>query len=245
MRKLCTADIIDKFVTRWGTARFDYSQVDYQEAHKSVKVRCIKHDHTFNIYTRRHINGSVGCKFCQRESYRLDKTQALSRFAATWGDRYDYSKFEYKSQAVKSTIICKEHGEWQQEPVAHWTGHGCPRCAIKFKHGLGLYDNNNINMNGVNGIVYVLKIHTDTECFYKIGISKHSGKKRILDSGKKLSGKAVVLYQSKIMPLVDAYNIEQMILRSATKYTPSFKYNGWRESITDDPTEKVKELLNE
>lgn len=245
MRKLSTADVVQRFVERWGTTRFDYSQVDYQGAHKSVKVRCIRHDHTFTIYTRRHAAGSCGCKYCQYESYTLDKAEVLSRFTATWGDRYDYSKFEYNGQGVKSIIICREHGEWQQEPVAHWNGHGCPRCAIKMKHGLGKYDTKNANINVVNGVVYVLEIITDTERFYKIGISKHSGRKRILDSGKKLSGKAFVRYESNIMPLVEAYNIEQAILNSATKYTPSFKYNGWRESIIDDPTEKLKELLNE
>ena len=45
------------------------------------------------------------------------------------GDRYDYSKVEYVNAITKVTIICPDHGEFQQTPSNHKGGKGCPECA--------------------------------------------------------------------------------------------------------------------
>ena len=44
------------------------------------------------------------------------------------GNRYDYSKVEYKNNATHVTIICPEHGEFEQTPNMHLRGRGCPYC---------------------------------------------------------------------------------------------------------------------
>lgn len=45
------------------------------------------------------------------------------------GNKYDYSKFNYKNTKTKETIICKVHGEFLQSPNKHLGGRGCPKCA--------------------------------------------------------------------------------------------------------------------
>ena len=45
------------------------------------------------------------------------------------GDKYDYSQVEYKGASIKVTIICPEHGPFEQTPHSHLRGHGCPECA--------------------------------------------------------------------------------------------------------------------
>lgn len=45
-------------------------------------------------------------------------------------DKYDYSKVEYKDEHTKVRIVCKEHGEFLQEPNSHLNGRGCPKCGI-------------------------------------------------------------------------------------------------------------------
>ena len=45
------------------------------------------------------------------------------------GDKYDYSKVEYKGVHTKVCIICPTHGEFWQEPNSHLHGNGCPKCA--------------------------------------------------------------------------------------------------------------------
>ena len=45
-----------------------------------------------------------------------------------YGDRYDYSKVEYKNRDHKVTIICPVHGEFQVYAREHLDGKGCPKC---------------------------------------------------------------------------------------------------------------------
>lgn len=47
------------------------------------------------------------------------------------GDKYDYSKVEYKNNKTKVTIICPEHGKFEQSPEHHLSGHGCRKCQYK------------------------------------------------------------------------------------------------------------------
>ena len=46
------------------------------------------------------------------------------------GDKYDYSKVEYKGSTTPVTIICPEHGEFRQKPTTHLNSHGCPKCGM-------------------------------------------------------------------------------------------------------------------
>lgn len=47
------------------------------------------------------------------------------------GDKYDYSKVEYINNRTNVTIICSEHGEFEQIPTHHLRGEGCPKCKYK------------------------------------------------------------------------------------------------------------------
>jgi hypothetical protein len=45
------------------------------------------------------------------------------------GDKYDYSKVEYKGARKRVTIICNAHKyEFTQTPACHLNGRGCPKC---------------------------------------------------------------------------------------------------------------------
>lgn len=43
-------------------------------------------------------------------------------------NKYDYSKVEYVNVKTKVTIICPEHGEFEQRPNDHLSGYSCPKC---------------------------------------------------------------------------------------------------------------------
>lgn len=63
----------------------------------------------------------------------VNKTDYIvNRFKEIWGDRYNYSKFEYLGSGKKSTIICKKHGEFECTMDNHiWRKAGCPKCGDK------------------------------------------------------------------------------------------------------------------
>ena len=46
------------------------------------------------------------------------------------GDKYDYSKVEYKDNHTKVCIVCPIHGEFWQTPNSHLSGIGCKKCGI-------------------------------------------------------------------------------------------------------------------
>ena len=45
------------------------------------------------------------------------------------GEKYDYSKVEYKNWLTKVCIICPIHGEFWQFPQSHLNGIGCKKCS--------------------------------------------------------------------------------------------------------------------
>ena len=60
---------------------------------------------------------------------KLTTEEFIEKAKRKHGDRYDYSKVDYKDSHSKITIICKKHGEFLQLPTHHLCyGHDCPRC---------------------------------------------------------------------------------------------------------------------
>jgi len=47
------------------------------------------------------------------------------------GDKYGYERVNYKNNRTKVTIICPEHGSFEQTPNNHLRGNGCPKCLHK------------------------------------------------------------------------------------------------------------------
>ncbi len=45
-----------------------------------------------------------------------------------YGDRYDYSKVDYKNREHRVTIVCPIHGDFQVYAREHLDGKGCPKC---------------------------------------------------------------------------------------------------------------------
>ena len=76
-----------------------------------------------------YINGS-GCPNCFGNA-QLTTESFIEKAKKVHGEKYDYSKVEYKNSETKVCIICPEHGEFWQTPHSHLNGTGCHRCAIE------------------------------------------------------------------------------------------------------------------
>jgi hypothetical protein len=66
---------------------------------------------------------------------RYDKAQFVKLAQAVHGDRYDYSQVVYRDSQTQVTILCLEHGVFQQRPDEHLQNHGCPRCGVETRAG--------------------------------------------------------------------------------------------------------------
>lgn len=61
---------------------------------------------------------------------KLTQEEVIERAKILHGDKYDYSKVEYKNANTKVCIICKTCGkEFWQIPSGHLRGKGCPYCS--------------------------------------------------------------------------------------------------------------------
>ena len=75
---------------------------------------------------------------------KLTTEEFIKRAREVHGDKYDYSKVEYKSASTKICIICKKHGNFWQTPYSHLNGHGCSKCAYEVRRKRLIYNQEEI-----------------------------------------------------------------------------------------------------
>jgi len=104
--------------------KYDYSKVNYEYVKDKIEIICPEHG-SFIQRAQDHLNGH-GCTKCN--SLWKSTEQFIKDAIKTHGDRYDYSKVEYKNKNSNITIICKKHGEFKQIAQNHLKGCNCPKC---------------------------------------------------------------------------------------------------------------------
>ena len=133
----------EKFIKRAEKihkGKYDYSKVEYTSVMGNVTIVCPEHGE-FTQKAMNHLLGQ-GCPKCMGRG--LSNDEVVSRFRSVHGDRYDYSKTEYKGFNEKVLITCPKHGDFQQNSYVHLTGSGCPYCK---------------NSKGEDAIAHFLKKH--------------------------------------------------------------------------------------
>ena len=132
---LTTESFIEKAKKVHGD-KYDYSKVEYKNCKTKVCIICPKHGE-FWQEARQHLSGR-GCPECKRKkcgsSQKSNIKDFINKAKEVHGNKYDYSKVEYKNSKTKVCIICPEHGEFWQRPYVHLLGQGCPKCGNKKKH---------------------------------------------------------------------------------------------------------------
>lgn len=63
-----------------------------------------------------------------REFYRLNNEEFKKRATNVHGDKYIYDNTIYINKRTKVSIICPIHGVFEQYPMNHLRGQGCPVC---------------------------------------------------------------------------------------------------------------------
>ena len=58
----------------------------------------------------------------------MNTEEFIERAKNIHGNKYDYSKVEYKRNDKKVCIICPKHGEFWQTPKSHLRGADCSKC---------------------------------------------------------------------------------------------------------------------
>lgn len=121
---------IDMFIKRAKEVHkdnYDYTKVKYRGALTNVEIICNKCKNVFLQTPSHHLNGE-GCSYCCRTRRHTQK-EFLEMCKMVHGDKYDYSKTEYKSMFDKVIIGCRKHGDFFMLPSNHiHRKQGCPIC---------------------------------------------------------------------------------------------------------------------
>jgi hypothetical protein len=123
-QRTCQEDFIVK-ANEVHKNKYDYSKVEYNTAREKITIICKEHGE-FEQVPDSHLRGS-GCKICTG-CYLSNTEEFIEKAIKVHGEKFDYSKVDYKKSNEKVTIICKKHGEIEQTPGNHLYGFGCVRC---------------------------------------------------------------------------------------------------------------------
>lgn len=116
--------------------KYDYSLVIPNGYHKKITIICPTHG-PFQQTIHAHLSRKNGCKKCGVNSKKrleisirssLSKDKFIVRAKTIHKSKYDYSNFNYTNYRTHSVIVCPKHGPFQQSPMCHLQGCGCPQC---------------------------------------------------------------------------------------------------------------------
>lgn len=197
--------------------KYTYKNCIYSNNKAKIVISCPVHG-DFEQTPMNHLQGQ-GCPICNKVSTQdfIEKAKSIH------GTKYNYSKVDYKGHGSKITIICSEHGPFEQTPSSHLSGSNCPSCV---KNG---FDPTKA------AILYYLKITIDTgKVLYKIGITNRTVNERF--SLSELS-RIEIIKQKEYKNGQDAYDKEQEILKRFKEYQykgPAVLSSGNTELFTVD-----------
>lgn len=165
------------------------------------------------------------------------------------GEKYDYSLVDFKRSDRKVTIVCPEHGAFEQTPSNHMLGTKCPKCSweeMAEKQHWNYLKRCKLDERFANSdaAFYLLKLNDDTECFLKVGISV-SFKKRL--SSYKKEGLNFEVLQVVNTTAIKAAIFEREALKyireSDIRYIPSKLFAGWTECATLESKDQLVKLF--
>ena len=110
--------------------KYDYSKSEYINSGIKITITCFEHG-DFRQTPGSHLSG-IGCKTCGylkvSEANGFSKEDFIKKSLEVHGDKYDYSKAEYKNNKSEIILICKTHKEFILSAYSHAHGVGCPLC---------------------------------------------------------------------------------------------------------------------
>lgn len=102
--------------------KYDYSKSHYANYDAKIEIVCPKHGSFWQLVGN-HLKGK-GCPQCAgRVPYTTESF--IQKAKEKWGNKFDYSEFEYKGNKVKSCIKTKDGKRFWQTPNNHLAGCDC------------------------------------------------------------------------------------------------------------------------
>lgn len=150
--------------------RYDLSRVAYKGVSKKIEVVCKEHGVFYPTAGNFTANKS-GCPTCARllvgSKSRMSEQSYIERAKALHSNRFEYGEISYKKGGPFLSVVCKEHGRFEQRLHDHMKGVGCVKCS-KPVHDSTSFAQVAV---GVHGGKYDYKVSTYTDSQTKIEIT--------------------------------------------------------------------------
>lgn len=155
---------LDKAIEIHGD-KYDYSQVEYINAHKNVTIVCPLHG-PFLQRPDAHIYQKQGCPKCGLKNRKLPQQKSNETFIQQakekWGNKYNYEKTQYVKKTQKIVFTCPIHGDVEQLPNLHLRS-GCQYC-----NGRGISKHTVLSFVNIANQIHNGKYNYDKTKFNKI-----------------------------------------------------------------------------
>lgn len=111
--------------------KYDYSKTIYKSTKEKIIIICKIHGE-FQQRPDNHLFGQ-SCKKCglinmSNLQIKNNSKVFIEKAQKIHGNKYDYSQSNYTGSKQLITIICKNHGKFEQLATSHLTGKGCHKC---------------------------------------------------------------------------------------------------------------------
>lgn len=218
--------------------RYDYSKSIYVNSRKEIEIICTTHG-LFLQRSDSHLKG-YGCRKCTYDNISKNTEQFIEKAKKIHGNKYDYSKVDYKGSFEKVIITCRIHGDFEQLASAHKQKHGCPKCGQTFttkynKESPIAWSHTNWKKAGEKSKnfdsfkVYIIRCWNGDEEFYKIGKTYRTIKRRF-------SAKSSMPYNWEVIKTikdnaVEVSKLEKQLQKENKqhKYIPKINFGGMNE----------------
>lgn len=131
MKKLTTREFIERAKSVHGS-KYSYEKTLYEKAVSKVTITCPEHG-DFEQTPNSHLSGK-GCIECgklksiRRRKEPFSTERFVEQAKQVHGDTYNYDKVAYDTSRTPIKITCEDHGDFEQVPLNHLQGCGCPVC---------------------------------------------------------------------------------------------------------------------
>lgn len=175
-------------------------------------------------------------------SHRTTIETFLKRARKVHGEKYDYSKVDYKGVNKRVWIICPKHGEFELRPKAHYDDNrGCPQCDKSGKSGFS----NNSKWIEKPKTIYLIEVVQQDEKFLKFGVTVEKELKKRFQKGQ-FPYNYDVLFEKRMKDGRKANEIEDKLKSKYPKisYSTSLRFRGDTECLDYGIKEHLIKDLN-
>lgn len=103
---------------------YTYNNTIYKNTRTNIIVTCPVHG-DFIIKAGAHLD-KRGCKMCGNNM--ITQNEFIEQAKKVHNNKYNYDNIKYINKKTKISIMCNKHGIFEQTPIKHLSGQGCPFC---------------------------------------------------------------------------------------------------------------------